>query len=289
MPWWVLGWDVVCGLGPRRFARPWAVGQIRTELADTDQRRLSDEAIERYRQRYQQMLAARQHDPPQLAAAYVDVEAVILRIDGRQPEQGHATLYGVRALERQRVWCAAARLASATAEVQQLLAPARRWAEGRGKPVRLWMSDKQDACVRGSAAAFPGVPHRYGAHHFLRDVAQPGREADSHAKVQRRRPVRGVRAIDQEVFAEPRTPQPPLLLAPPREAPSSDAVQADDASQDVGLAYGAAVRGILNDDPGGPRHPPGVRLAEAWADVHASLQRHVEAQKGGRPTRAVPV
>ena len=31
MPWWVLGWDVVCWLGHRRCARHWAVGQIRTE------------------------------------------------------------------------------------------------------------------------------------------------------------------------------------------------------------------------------------------------------------------
>jgi len=31
MPWWVLGWDVVCWLGHRRFARHWAVGQLRTE------------------------------------------------------------------------------------------------------------------------------------------------------------------------------------------------------------------------------------------------------------------
>src|SRR6266436_6015640 len=48
MPWWVLGWDVVCWLGHRRFARHWAVGQIRAELADTYQIRLSADAIERY-------------------------------------------------------------------------------------------------------------------------------------------------------------------------------------------------------------------------------------------------
>jgi hypothetical protein len=35
MPWWVLGWDVVCWLGHRRFARHWSVGQIREELVDT--------------------------------------------------------------------------------------------------------------------------------------------------------------------------------------------------------------------------------------------------------------
>jgi hypothetical protein len=45
MPWWVLGWDVVCWLGHRRFARHWAVGQLRTELAETYQIRLSDDAI----------------------------------------------------------------------------------------------------------------------------------------------------------------------------------------------------------------------------------------------------
>ncbi len=173
MPWWVLGWDVVCWLGQRRLARHWAVGQIRAELVDTYQIHVSDDAIERYIRRYQQMLAARQHDPAQLAAAYADVDAVSLAIDGLQPEKGHETLYVVRELERKRVWFAEALLSSATAEVQRLLVQARGWAERLGKPVRLWMSDKQDAFVRGIAAEFPGVPHRYCANHFLRDVAKP--------------------------------------------------------------------------------------------------------------------
>jgi hypothetical protein len=281
MPWWVLGWDVVCWLGHRRFARHWAVGQIRTELADTYQIRLSDDAIERYIHRYQQMLAARQHDPSQLAAAYADVDAVILSIDGLQPEKGHETLYVVRELERKRVWFAEALLSSATAEVQQLLAQARSWAAELGKPVRLWISDKQDAFVRGIAAEFPGVPHRYCANHFLRDVAKPVLEADSHAKVHMRRTVRGLRAIEREVLTEQRTPTLPAPLAPPCEATPSDAVQADAASQEVVLDYCAAVRGILNDDQGGPLHPPGIRMAEALGDVHASLQRNLEAKKGG--------
>lgn len=49
----------------------------------------------------------------------------------------------------------------------------------------------------------------------------------------------------------------------------------------------AAGRGILTDEHGGPLHPPGGRMAEALEDVHASLQRNVEAHKGGRLTRAV--
>src|SRR5262244_852406 len=289
MPWWVLGWDVVCWLGQRRFARHWSVGQLRAELVDTYQIRLSADAIETYIHRYQQMLAARHCAPQMLAATYAQVDTVSLAIDGLQPEKGHETLYVVRELERKRVWFAESLLSSATAEVQQLLTQARVWAERLGKPVRLWRSDKQDAFVRGIAAEFPEVPHRYCANHFLRDVAKPILEADSHAKVQMRRTVRGLRAIEQEVLAEQRTPEPPPLLVPPRDAIPSDAVQTDEEAQDVVLDYCAAVRGILNDDQGGPLHPPGLRMAEALADVHASLQRNVEAQKGGRRTSAVPV
>src|SRR6266481_3853971 len=284
MPWWVLGWDVVCWLGHRRFARHWAVGQIRTELADTYQIRLSNDAIERYIHRYQQMLAARQHDPHLLAAAYADVDAVILAIDGLQPEKGHETLYVVRELERKRVWFAEALLSSATAEVQQLLAQARSWAAELGKPVRLWISDKQDAFVRGIAAEFPDVAHRYCANHFLRDVAKPVLDADSRAKVKMRRTVRGLRAIEREVLAAQRPPVPPRPPEAPQETPPSEESQAKEGAQAVVLDYCAAVRGILNDDQGGPLHPPGLRMAEALEDVQASLQRTLEAKKGGLRT-----
>ena len=36
--------------------------------------------------------------------------------------------------------------------------------------------------MTGVAAEFPNVPHRYCDNHFLRDVAKPVLEADSHAK-----------------------------------------------------------------------------------------------------------
>src|SRR6059036_2602497 len=92
MPWWVRGWDGVCWLGQRRFARHWSVGQLRTELADTYQIPLSHDAIDRSLRRYQQMRAARQREPQQFAAAYAAVDAVVLAIDGLQPEKGHETL-----------------------------------------------------------------------------------------------------------------------------------------------------------------------------------------------------
>ena len=51
----------------------------------------------------------------------------------------------------------------------------------------------------------------------------------------------------------------------------------------VVLDYCAMVRGILNDDQGGPLHPPGLRMAEALGEVRASLDRSLSVKKGGSP------
>ena len=62
MPYWMIGWDVFCWLGHRRFARHWSVPQLCAELKDTYAIEVSEDAIEEYLQRYQCMLAARQQD-----------------------------------------------------------------------------------------------------------------------------------------------------------------------------------------------------------------------------------
>ena len=66
----------------------------------------------------------------------------------------------------------------------------------------------------------------------------------------------------------------PVATEPPTDAGE---VVLDDCS---------AVRGLLNDDQGGPFQPPGLRRAEALGDVRASLQRNLDAHRGGRaPTQ----
>ncbi len=192
----------------------------------------------------------------------------------------------MRELERKRVWFAEPLLSSATTEVQQLLVQARVWAERLGKPVRLWVSDKQDAFVRGIAAEFPGVPHRYCANHFLRDVAKSVLDADSRAKVKMRHTVRGLRAIEREVLAAQRPPVPPRPPEAQGEPTRVSEAQAEEGRREVVLDYCTAVRGILHDDHGGPLHPPGLRMAAALGEVHASLQRNLEVEKGGQPTSA---
>src|SRR6266516_1998247 len=269
------------------------------------------------------MLAARQQDPAPLADGYQDITSLVLTIDGLQPEKGHETFYVVRERMRKRVWFAEPWLSSATQEVRRLIALARQWAERWDKPVRVWMSEKQDAFVKAIAAEFEGVPHRYGHNHFLRDVAQPVLEMDRRAKVKLRRKVRGVRAIERRVL-EDRRPAAAPEPTPPAERPKTDetpqtdlpavatpeacvgselggdrtasaldatgwavpgAAGVADELGEGGLGSCAAVRGILNDDQGGPLPPPGVRMSEALQEVRASLERTLDAKKGGVPRR----
>jgi len=63
-------------------------------------------------------------------------------------------------------------------------------------------------------------------------------------------------------------------------ATTEEALVKDEAGEVV-LGYCAAVRGILNDSQGGPLHPPGVRMREALQDVRDSLERNLQAKKGG--------
>ena len=153
-----------------------SIPQIQSELLDDYAIKLSDDAIAKYIRRYQVMLAARQQDPEALRRQYESVDEIILSIDGLQPEKGHETLYVVRELTQKRVWFAEPLLSATADEVRRLIAQAKEWAESLGKPVALWMSDKQDAFVTGIAAEFPDVPHRYCDNHFLRDrgQARPG-------------------------------------------------------------------------------------------------------------------
>lgn len=218
LPGWLIGWDVFCFIGHRRFARHWSVPQIRAELQDTYHIQLSDDAVSLHLRRYQAMLAARQQDPQLLRLAYRDVPVLWLSIDGLQPEKGHETLYAVRELNAGRVWFAQALLSSGTDEVRRLVARAREVAQALCRPVRLWISDKQDAFVKAIRSEFPGTPHRYCSNHFLRELAKPTLQADSHAKVQMRKKIRGLRGIERQVLqarqdasAAPDGDSPPII------------------------------------------------------------------------------
>ena len=66
-----------------------------------------------------------------------------------------------------------------------------------------------------------------------------------------------------------------------RVADKAEAAIEGDPAGDVVLDYCATVRGILNNDQGGPLHPPGLQMAGALDEVRQSIGRNLGARKGG--------
>jgi hypothetical protein len=60
LPWWLIGWDVFCWMGFRRFSRHWSIPQLQAELRDNFHIRLSDDAISGYLQGWSSSLRAKQ-------------------------------------------------------------------------------------------------------------------------------------------------------------------------------------------------------------------------------------
>src|SRR5206468_1681600 len=142
------------------------------------------------------------------------------------------------------------------------------WVQQLGKPVELWMSDKQDAFVQGIAAEFPAVPHRYGQNHFLRDLAKPILEQDSHAKVQMRQQVRGLRAIEKQVLEDRRQAQ-------AEQVESEAALAATAVTEPVGCA--------ASEPPGVESPSSGRAAADASGASAAAARTRVLATAGSEP------
>lgn len=261
MPRCRIAWNVFCWIGYRRFKRHWSVPQIRCELLDSHSISLSADAIEDALQKYQNMVAARHQDLNRLKEIYQGIDEVDLSIDGLQPEKGHETLYVVRDLTKNIVWFAEALVSSSHEDVKQLFKRAKEQCEKLGLNVRSWVSDKQSAFVSGIKKEFPKAIHRYCQNHFIRDLAKPMSEMDSKLKVQMRKKVRGLRKLEKEVLQQQR----------------DGLVLKNEAS--VVLDYCTIVKGVLNDNKGGPIHPSGLRMYEGLQEVYDSLEKNL-AQEG---------
>lgn len=265
-PRWIVDWRVFAWIGHRRFSRHWNIRQIRDELADSHTIRLSDDVLENYVRHYERMVAAGHTDPAQLREVYAKIPDLVLSIDGIQPEKGHEVLYVVRELNAGRVWFAAPLLSSTYAEIKALLERARNIAADLDKPVRCWVSDKQDAFVKGLAEVFPGVPHRLCKIHFVRALAKETLERDSHAKVGLRKKVRGLREIERGVSEMVRAsgeeaPTAPRVC-PPTESPGRETT---DPSAGEPAAVSAAPRECAGTEGKDVEQPPGQAVGNQEA------------------------
>jgi hypothetical protein len=290
MPYWAMTWDAFVWMGHRRFAKHWSVPMLLEEMQDRFGIQISHDMASKYLDMYQRMVAGRQADMSLLAAEYEDIDDLMLTIDGLQPEKGHETLYVVRELRAKRVWFAQPLLSSAKEELRRVFERVAQMAHQLGKPVRCWMSDKQDAFVSQIAEVFPGVPHRYCQDHFLRDLAKPVRDADSQAKVQMRHKVRGLRKIERQILAqaaadaqaEAATQQQPDV----GKSASTPEPVCNEQQQAV-LDMCAAVRGVLCDDQGDPLHLPGLRMADNLLEIADTATQMASANQGGPCDKAL--
>jgi len=158
----------------------------------------------------------------------------------RAAPKGHETLYVVRELKKQRVWFAEPLISSSYAEIRKVIQRAKVLSQQLNKSILGWVSDKQDAFVVVIADECPNIPHRYWSNHFIRDLAEQILENDSHAKVQMRRKIRGIRTIEKEILAE---------LDQYQEKEGQLTYKQQTYAVNIVLDYCAAIRGILNDNP----------------------------------------
>ena len=100
--------------------------------------------------------------------------------------------------------------------------------------------------------------------------------------------MRGLRKIEQAVLKQQGVEATTNATGDDAEAtitvtvgPTDPPLPKADPAGTVVLDYCAAVRGILNDDQGGPLHPTGLRMAEALNEVRESIQRNLDEEKGG--------
>ncbi len=248
-----VGFDVIAAVGAWRFGEHRSVPEIHQRL---QQRRvpIAERTVTHLIQRYEELVALRLSDQPGLRERLERQGAVILALDGMQPEVGHEVLWVIRECLSGEVLLARSLLGGTETELSALLEEVR---AALTVPVRGLVSDGQPSIRKAVAEAFPGVPHQLCQFHYLRDAAGPIYEADRHAKKLLKKEVRGVRPIERALEG--------------RSGETADAVR----------GYCLAVRSALTDDGRPPLAAAGLRLHDRLTAIQASIERVME--KGARP------
>ena len=248
------GLDVIALVGALRHREHRSVPEIHAVLRERGVA-IAERSVTNLLDRYDELLAVSLTDSARLRGVLASQDRVILALDGMQPDVGHEVLWVVRDCLSGEVLLARSLLSGTADDLAPLL---REVADAVGVSVEGVVSDGQTAIRRAVERALPGVPHQLCQFHFLREAALPVFEADRHAKVLLKKPIRGVRPIERAMEGR------------------------DDAEAEVVRGYCAAVRSALTDDGRAPLAASGLTLKGRLEKVAASLDR---VAKGGRPRR----
>jgi hypothetical protein len=238
------GLDVVARIGECRYREHRTLAQIQQALPV----RISLKEVELLSEVFLALVSTHAREDEPLLAQLRTQGAIILAIDGVQPEKGNETLYLLRDLQSRRVLVARNLLSSASAEIAALIEEVLTLEV----PIRGVVSDKQESLCLAIAHTLPGVPHQLCQFHSLRDAALPVCEADRKLKKELRQKVRGVREVERKVA--------------PQQTIAAEVVR-DDC---------LAVRTVLRADGKYPLEPAGLLLWERLQQLKASLVRALE-------------
>ena len=249
------GLDVIALVGALRYADHRSVPEIHRDLRGRGIP-IAERTVTHLIERYEELLALRLADRPRLRQRLTGQGAVVLALDGLQPDVGHEVLWVLRDCLSGEVLLARSLLSATGADLAGLLREVR---DGLPVPIRGVISDGQPSIRKAVAAALPGVPHQLCQVHYLREAAKPIYEADRHAKKELKKQVRGVRPIERRLEA--------------RADPEAEAIR----------GYCLAVRSALTDDGRPPLCASGLKLHDRLRAIHASIER--VAEKGAcRPS-----
>jgi hypothetical protein len=247
------GLDVIATVGRLRHAEHRSVPEIHAELVRRGVS-IGVRTVGNLLDRYDELLTLSTSDIPRLRRITAAAGRVILAIDGLQPDVGHEVLWVLRDVLSGEVLLARSLLSSCQDDLAKLIGEVK---EALPVPIAGVVSDGQDSIRKAVRKALDGVPHQLCHFHYLREAAKPIYEADRHAKVQLKKPVRGIRPIERKVEGR------------------------QDAEAEVIRGYCAAVRSALTDDGRPPLVASGLKLVDRLTEVATSLDR-VGAKRGSR-------
>jgi hypothetical protein len=249
------GLDVIALIGLRRYRDHRSVPEIHQDLRGRGVV-IAERTVTNLLARYEELVTLHLRDDRGLRHRLTEQGAVVLAIDGLQPDVGHEVLWVIRDCLSGTVLLARSLLSSTAADLAPLLTEVQ---QALSVPIRGVVSDGQRSIRHAVAAAWPGVPHQLCHFHYLREAAKPVYEADRHAKKELKKQVRGVRPIERALDAAP------------------------DADREAVRAYCQAVRSALTDDGQPPLAASGLKLHERLTAIHESIAR--VAEKRGSPAR----
>lgn len=258
------GLDVIALVGRLRSAECRSVPEIHRALTERGVV-IAERTVTNLLARYEELVAVSLGDTAARADALTAQGAVVLALDGLQPDVGHEVLWALRDVLSGAILLARSLLGATDTELVALLREVAA-ALPAGVVVRGVISDGQRSIRSAVRTALPGVPHQLCQFHYLREAGRPIYEADRHAKKELKKQVRGVRPVERRLER--------------RTGPEADALR----------GYCHAVRSALTDDGRPPLAASGLQLHARLTTIRASLTRVADrvAEKGGRRPRRSP-